>query len=223
MWMSQDAMELQVPVPTIDTAVALRNLSAFKDERETASQSLKGPSQRIDCDRDAFVKQLGEAMYAAMIITFAQGMAQLRCASAEHDYGLNLDDVARIWRGGCIIRAALLDEIRRAYEGRPALPNLLLDVELGKTVEQTQGSLRSVVRRAAEAGIPAAGFMSALAYFDAYRSAWLPANLIQAQRDFFGSHTYERLDAKGRFHTQWTRPEDMRDGEEVSASVESVR
>lgn len=203
MWTSQDAMSLQVPVPTIDAAVAMRDLSGFKAEREAASQALAGPPQRFSGDRNAFLVALGNALYAAMIVAYGQGLAQLRVASAAKGYDLRLADVARIWRGGCIIRAALLDPILAAYQRRPDLPNLLLDEDLGATVASYQGEMRFVVASGVALGISVPGFMTALAYFDAYRSAWLPANLIQAQRDYFGAHTYERIDAPGVFHTQW--------------------
>jgi 6-phosphogluconate dehydrogenase len=203
MWTSEDAMELGVPVPTIDVAVAMRNLSAFEGERSTASRALTGPDPLFEGDLWDFVEQLRHGLYAAMIVTYAQGMAQLRVASDANNYGLDLETVARIWRGGCIIRAALLEKIRAAYMTNPDLPNLLLDPDLSTAVESLQEDLRAVVRAAAEWGIPAPGFMVSLAYFDGYRSAWLPANLIQAQRDYFGAHTYERIDEKGTFHTQW--------------------
>jgi 6-phosphogluconate dehydrogenase len=203
MWTSEDAMELGVPVPTIDVAVAMRNLSAFEGERSTASRALTGPDPLFEGDLWDFVEQLRHGLYAAMIVTYAQGMAQLRVASDANNYGLDLETVARIWRGGCIIRAALLEKIRAAYMTNPDLPNLLLDPDLSTAVESLQEDLRAVVRAAAEWGIPAPGFMVSLAYFDGYRSAWLPANLIQAQRDYFGAHTYERIDEKCTFHTQW--------------------
>jgi 6-phosphogluconate dehydrogenase len=204
MWTSQDAMELGVPVPTIDIAVVMRNLSAFEVERSVASRALTGPEPIFEGDLWDSVEQLRHALYAAMIVTYAQGMAQLRVASNTNAYDLDLEAVARIWRGGCIIRAALLEKIRAAYKTNPDLPNLLLDPDLGRAVESRQEDLRSVVRTAAEWGIPTPGFMVSLGYFDGYRSAWLPANLIQAQRDYFGAHTYERIDEKGTFHTQWT-------------------
>jgi len=203
MWTSQDAMELGVPVPTIDIAVAMRNLSAFEEERSAASRALTGPEPLSEDDLWDFVEQLRHALYAAMIITYAQGMAQLRVASKANNYDLDLEAVARIWRGGCIIRAALLEKIRTAYKTSRDLPNLLLDPDLGRAIESRQDDLRAVVRAAAEWGIPTPGLAVSLAYFDGYRSAWLPANLIQAQRDFFGAHTYERIDQKGTFHTQW--------------------
>jgi 6-phosphogluconate dehydrogenase len=203
MWASQDALELQVPVPNIDLAVAMRNMSALKSERVTASKALEGPTVTPPDDKERFLERLGKAMYAGMIITYAQGMAQLRKASQEYEYDLNLEDVARIWRGGCIIRASLLEDMRAAYQAEPTLKSLLLDPHLRQEVLSRQSGLRHIVRYAAEVGLPAPGLATALAYVDAYRSAWLPANLIQAQRDYFGAHTYERVDAKGVFHTQW--------------------
>jgi 6-phosphogluconate dehydrogenase len=204
MWASQDAMELGVPVPTIDIAVAMRNLSAFEGERSDASRALTGPEPLFEGDLWDSVEQLRHAVYAAMIVTYTQGMAQLRVASRANDYNLDLEAVARIWRGGCIIRADLLEKIRAAYKTNPDLPNLLLDPDLGQAVESRQEDLRAVVRTAAEWGLPTPGLAVSLAYFDGYRSVWLPANLIQAQRDYFGAHTYERIDRKGTFHTQWT-------------------
>ncbi|MEZ4622214.1 MAG: hypothetical protein R2867_42835 [Caldilineaceae bacterium] len=190
-------------MPTIDVAVAMRHLSAVKEDRILASELLNGPTTTFHSDRDKFVEQLRNALYVGMIITYAQGMTQLQQASNTYNYGLNLADVARIWRGGCIIRAALLEDIRTAYANASDLPSLLIDPRFGYRIEERQADLRAVVCMAAMQGIPAPGLMSALAYFDSYRSAWLPANLIQAQRDYFGAHTYERIDEKGRFHTQW--------------------
>jgi 6-phosphogluconate dehydrogenase len=203
MWTSQSAMELQVPTPTIDSAVAMRNLSAYKAEREMASRTLPGSPATLQGDRTAFVARLRRALYAGMIITYAQGMALLHRASDAYAYGLDLETVARIWRGGCIIRAALLENIRMAYREKPDLPNLLLEATLGNAVLDRQADLRAVVQAASQLALPVPALMASLAYFDAYRSAWLPANLIQAQRDYFGAHTYERVDAKGTFHTQW--------------------
>jgi 6-phosphogluconate dehydrogenase len=203
MWMSQDAMELQVPVPTVDVAVAMRNLSTLANERAAAGRILAGPAAAWQADREATVERLRNALYAAAIVTYAQGFAQLQAASRNRSYNLNLETVARIWQGGCIIRAALLKEIKAAFHAQPNLPNLLVDTSMGQEVVERQDALRSIVCAAADLGIPAPGLMASLAYFDGYRSPWLPANLIQAQRDYFGSHTYERVDAKGTFHTQW--------------------
>ena len=203
MWTSQDAFTLGVPVPTIDLAVAMRNLSAFEAERKAAAEALEGPEPTYEGDVEALVEQVGEALHAAMIVTYAQGMSQLAHASEHYGYDLDLEVVSRIWRGGCIIRAALLEEMRQAYQAKPGLTNLLLDPGLGQKVASLQGALRQVVQTAAGIGIPAPGFGSALAYFDALRAAHLPANLVQAQRDFFGAHTYERVDDAGTFHTEW--------------------
>ena len=203
MWTSQDAMDLQVPTPVIDAAVVARNLSALKREREAASKGLGVRTPPLRGDRDAILEQLKGAMHASLIITYAQGMAQMRAASKAYEYGLNLEEVARIWRGGCIIRAALLEDIRAAYHAHSDLPNLLSDDRLGEAVTRGQNGLRTVVGLAGTLGLPIPCLMASLAYFDAYRSAWLPANLIQAQRDYFGAHTYERVDAKGVFHTHW--------------------
>jgi 6-phosphogluconate dehydrogenase len=203
MWTSQDAMDIQVPTPVIDAAVVARNLSAMKSERESASRNIKVRATRFKGDRDAILNQLKSAMYVSMIITYAQGISQLHAASKVYDYRLNLEDVARIWRGGCIIRAALLENIQAAYHAQPDLSNLLNDSRLGNAVMAGQKDLRKVVSLAGKLGLPIPCMMASLAYFDGYRSAWLPANLIQAQRDDFGAHTYERVDAKGVFHTRW--------------------
>ena len=202
-WTSQEAMDLQVPTPTIDTAVMMRDLSGFKAEREAASQALQGPSPAFQGDRPAFIRQLGRALYTGMVLAFAQGLALLRQGSQAHGYQLPLEAVARIWRGGCIIRAALLEDIRAAYQAQPDLPHLLLDPHLGREVVARIPDLRAVAATAADLGIPAAGLLVSLAYYDAYRSARLPANLIQAQRDYFGAHTYQRTDLPGTFHTHW--------------------
>jgi 6-phosphogluconate dehydrogenase len=203
MWTSQSAMELQVPIPTIDLAVGMRDMSVFATEREQASAIYQRPQRRFASSRDAFLRQLGHAFFAGMIIIYAQGMALLAVASDQYSYHLNLAAVARIWRAGCIIRAGLLEDICAAFGERSGLPNLLLAPKLSRKVMEHEEDLRHVVCRAAELGIPAPGLMVSLGYLDAYRSAWLPANLIQAQRDYFGAHTYERNDAKGTFHTEW--------------------
>jgi len=205
MWTSQSAMELQVPIPTIDLAVAMRDLSVFAKERELASAIFQRSRQRFTGDHDRFLTQLGRALFAGMIIIYAQGMALLAVASGKYGYDLNLEAVARIWRGGCIIRAALLEDICAAFHARRDLPNLLLDPKLSHKVMEHQEDLRQVVCQAAESGVPTPGLMVSLGYLDAYRSIWLPANLIQAQRDYFGAHTYERVDAKGTFHTEWEK------------------
>jgi 6-phosphogluconate dehydrogenase len=205
MWTSWDAMDLQAGTPSIDVAVVMRDLSGDLQERQEAARALSGPPPAFGGHKERFIGQLQKALYAGMIATYAQGMALLKKASQTYKYGLDLEAVARIWRGGCIIRAALLEEIRSAYINRPDLDNLLLDPDLGQAFMQRQGDLREVVKTAVALGLPAPGFMASLAYFDAYRSKRLPANLIQAQRDFFGAHTYERLDAAGSFHTEWEK------------------
>jgi 6-phosphogluconate dehydrogenase len=205
MWISQSAMELQVPIPTIDLAVAMRDLSVFAKEREQARGMYPRTRQPFNSNRDTFLTQLRRALYAAMIITYAQGMALLAVASEKYEFHLSLEAVARIWRGGCIIRAALLEDVCAAFRARRDLPNLLLDSNLSRKVMEHQECLRHVVCQAAESGLPAPGLMVSLGYLDAYRSVWLPANLIQAQRDYFGAHTYERTDAKGTFHTEWEK------------------
>jgi 6-phosphogluconate dehydrogenase len=205
MWTSQSAMELQVPIPTIDLAVAMRDLSVFAKERVQASAIYQRSQRRFTGDHDTFLTQLSHALFAGMIIIYAQGLALLAVASDQYEYHLDLEAVARIWRGGCIIRARLLEDICAAFRERPDLPNLLLDPQLSRKVMEHQECLRQVVCRAADLEVPAPGLMVSLGYLDAYRSAWLPANLIQAQRDYFGAHTYERVDAKGTFHTEWEK------------------
>ncbi|HYW34905.1 MAG TPA: NADP-dependent phosphogluconate dehydrogenase [Balneolaceae bacterium] len=202
-WASQDAMDLQVPIPTIDMAVAMRDISAYKEERAHASEVLQGPENHLDVDPDIFVGRLRNAMYFSMIAAYAQGMALLRAASDEYEYELNYQDIAKIWRGGCIIRADLLEEIRAAYVSNPTLTNLLIAPSLSDELKKCQADLRFVIGKASNAGIPAPALMASLGYYDSYRSKRLPANLIQAQRDNFGSHTYERTDIEGTFHTEW--------------------
>jgi 6-phosphogluconate dehydrogenase len=203
MWTSQSAMELQVPIPTIDLAVAMRNLSVLENQREKASAVLQRSIRSFEGNRETFLEQLRRALYAGMIITYAQGLAILAVASDKYEYHLDLEAVARIWRGGCIIRAALLEDIQEAFRAKRDLPNLLLNPNLSQKVMEHQEYLRRVVCQATELGVPTLGLMVSLGYLDAYRSAWLPANLTQAQRDYFGAHTYERIDAKGTFHTEW--------------------
>jgi 6-phosphogluconate dehydrogenase len=183
----------------------MRDMSVLTKDREQASAIYQRSIRRVNVNRDAFLMQLGRALFAGMATAYAQGMALLAVASAKYEYGLDLEAVARIWRGGCIIRAALLEDICAAFRARRDLPNLLLDSNLSHKVMEHQEDLRRVVCVAAESGVPAPGLMVSLGYLDAYRSAWLPANLIQAQRDYFGSHAYERIDAKGTFHTQWEK------------------
>ncbi len=202
-WTSQDALDLGAPIPTINAAVESRIISAYKDERVAASKVLSGPEIDYRGDRDALIQDVRDALYAAKICSYAQGMALLRAASDEYDYDLHLGNVARIWRGGCIIRARFLNDITAAYERNPGLTNLLLDPYFTEAILTRQGALRRVVQTAVGLGIPCLAFSSALASFDAYRTDRLPANLTQAQRDYFGAHTDRRIDREGVFHTEW--------------------
>ena len=202
-WTSQDAMELQVPIPTIDAAVSMRNLSSYKEERKRAGRIINGPEFNFEGDHEIFLQQLGNAYYACTIITFAQGMALLSKASITYNYDLKLNDIARIWKGGCIIRAGLLEHIESAFQKLSLLPNLFLDPHFQNEIQKSNKDLRAIVESACRFGIPIPAFMASLSYYDGYRSEWLPANLIEAQRDYFGSHTYERSDQAGIFHTNW--------------------
>ncbi len=204
-WTSQDAFDLGAPVPTINAAVVSRFLSARKEERLAASEELSGPAMGFDGDPEALVENVRKALFAAKICSYAQGFALLDAASAEYDYGLDLGSIARIWRGGCIIRADFLDDISVAFERNRELSNLLLDPFFKDVVESRQEALRQVIGIAVGNGVPCPAFCASLSYYDAYRTARLPANLTQAQRDYFGAHTYERVDRpRGEsFHTGW--------------------
>ena len=202
-WTSQIALDLGVPAPTIVEAVFARCVSALKDERVAASKVLKGPSARFSGDRDEFVRAIHDALYASKICSYAQGFALMKAAGAEYGWDLKFGEIAMIWRGGCIIRAHFLHHIKEAYERNASLPNLLLDPYFTEIVERSQTAWRRVVSTAAELGVPVPAFSSALAYFDSYRSERLSANLLQAQRDYFGAHTYQRVDRQGTFHTEW--------------------
>jgi 6-phosphogluconate dehydrogenase len=204
-WTSQDAMDLQAPTPTIDMAVAMRNMSMRKDQREALAKSLTGPAPIRAGEKKAFLEKLRNALYFSMITAYDQGMALLKAASDAYNYGLSLDVVARLWRGGCIIRAGLLEQMRSAFLSSPDLPNLMMDSTLSRALIEREEDLRQVIQLGVVSGIPIPCFMASLSYFEAFRSGWLPANLIQAQRDFFGSHTYERIDEKGTFHTEWEK------------------
>jgi 6-phosphogluconate dehydrogenase len=202
-WASQDALDLGAPIPTINAAVESRIISAYKDERVAASRTLSGPTIRFEGDRDALIEDGQRALFAAKICSYAQGMALLETASREYGYALDLAAIARIWRGGCIIRARFLNDVAAAFQQDPTLPNLLLSSYFKEAVEGRQAALRHVVQTAVELGIPCLALSASLAYYDAYRTARLPANLTQAQRDYFGAHTYRRVDKKGVFHTEW--------------------
>jgi 6-phosphogluconate dehydrogenase len=204
-WTSEDAMSLQVPIPVIDIAVSMRDLSAYKKERQAVQKNMQGPETKFTGDKKELVKWVEQALYFSIITVYAQGMALLQSASEKYNYGLKLENIAAIWRGGCIIRASLLEEIRTAFSQQPDLSNLLLSDAFSKKLMQSQTGIRKAVQTAVESGVPVPAMMGALAYFDSYRSGWLPANLIQAQRDDFGAHTYERNDREGIFHTHWNQ------------------
>ena len=204
-WTSQNALDVGAPIPTINAAVESRILSSLKAERVAASHVLRGPSPRYDGPRGPIVDAARQALYASKITSYAQGIGLLRLASVEYDYDLKPGDIAKIWRAGCIIRATLLADIQAAFVRDPALPNLLLDPAFREAVETRQDGWRLVVQTAVGLGLPALALTASLAYFDAYRSERLPANLTQAQRDYFGAHTYRRVDRAGVFHTDWPR------------------
>jgi len=203
-WMSQNGFDIGAPIPTINAAVEARILSSLKTERVAASKILRGPSPEGRGDRARLVDAARQALYASKITSYAQGMAMLRIASKEYGYDINPGSVAKIWRAGCIIRASLLGDIRQAFERDPSLVNLLLDDVFRDAIAERQDGWRHAVQAAIGLGIPVPAMGSSLAYYDSYRSARLPANLTQAQRDFFGAHTYRRVDREGVFHTDWT-------------------
>ncbi|WP_077624618.1 NADP-dependent phosphogluconate dehydrogenase [Sediminibacillus massiliensis] len=204
-WTSQSALDLGVPLPIITESVFARFISAMKEERVKASKVLTGPEQgaAFDGDKKELIEAIRKALYMSKICSYAQGFAQMRAASKEYDWNLRYGDIAMIFRGGCIIRAHFLQKIKEAYDRDPNLANLLLDEYFKEIVENYQSSLREVLAVAIKSGIPVPAFSSALAYYDSYRSEKLPANLLQAQRDYFGAHTYQRLDKEGIFHTEW--------------------
>ena len=203
-WTSQNALDLGVPLPLITESVFARVLSSLKSQRVAASKLLTGPERKPRSgDRAALVEAVRRALYLSKVISYAQGFAQLRAASEEYDWKLDFGGIAKIFRAGCIIRARFLQKITDAYTNDPALANLLLDPYFREISENYQAALREVVVAAVTAGVPVPAFASAVAYFDAYRSERLPANLVQAQRDFFGAHTFERIDREGSFHANW--------------------
>ena len=205
-WTAQAGLDFGIGIPQIAEAVFARCLSAVKDERVAAAKILAGPSETFTGDHAQFLRDLESAVFAAKICSYAQGFQLLRAASAEHHWNLQFGNVALLWRGGCIIRARFLDQIKTAFDATPALANLLLAPYFTEILAQAQAPWRRIVQTAARLGIPLPAIATALSYYDAYRSARLPANLIQAQRDYFGAHTYERLDyPRGQyFHTNWT-------------------
>lgn len=204
-WTSQSALDLGVPASTIAEAVFARCISAVKEERVAAAKELRGPKKTVYTgDRARFVDAIKAALYASKVCSYAQGFSLMAAAAKEYGWDLNFGEIAMIWRGGCIIRARFLDRIRQAYKRNPELANLLLDKYFKGIVQRAQAKWRKVIVEATKLGIPVPAFSSALAYYDSYRSERLPANMIQAQRDYFGAHTYERVDKAGVFHTDWT-------------------
>ncbi|PZF72687.1 NADP-dependent phosphogluconate dehydrogenase [Taibaiella soli] len=206
-WTSQSAMDMHLPIPTIDAAVSARDLSALKDERQIAQKIFdwRGRGATFKGSEGELVNWLEDALYFTMITTYAQGMYLMQRASVVNNYGLKPEDVARIWRGGCIIRSALLEDIMQAYQNDVDLVNLMLDKEIALKLEQSQDGFRLALKEGISIGVAMPVMSAALAYYDGYRNGSSPANLIQAQRDYFGAHTYKRTDKTGSFHTQWNQ------------------
>jgi 6-phosphogluconate dehydrogenase len=202
-WTSQNALDLGVPTHTINAAVEGRMISALKKERLAAEKAFTAPDVQFTGDRANLFEQVRAALYAAILCSYAQGIAMMQAASKEYEYDLDIADIARIWRGGCIIRAGLLEDVRKAYAAQPDLPNLLLAEPFCAAINARQADWRAAIQMAVAFGIPVPSLGASLAYFDAYRTGRLPANLTQAQRDYFGSHTYRRIDRDGVFHTEW--------------------
>ncbi len=215
-WTAVDALNLGVPIPTIGAAVNARIMSSYKEERVAASKQITGPSGKYEGDTKKFINMVRDALYCSKICSYAQGMALLYKASNEFNYNLDLGEMARIWKGGCIIRARFLNKIKKAFDQNPSLPNLLLAPEFKQTILDRQDAWREVIITAAKLGIAVPAFSASLDYFDSYRRERLPQNLTQAQRDYFGAHTYLRTDKEGTFHTAWT-PID-----EATVATESV-
>jgi len=203
-WTSQVSLDLGVPAPTIADAVFARTLSAIKKERVAASTVLAGPKPAWSGDQATFIEMIRKALFSSKICSYAQGFQLLRAADQEHRWDLEFGTISSLWRAGCIIRAQFLGRIKEAYGRNPALANLLMDPYFASVTNAYQQDWRKVVAVAAENGVAVPAFMSALAYYDSYRTAVLPANLLQAQRDYFGAHTYQRVDREGKFHTHWT-------------------
>jgi 6-phosphogluconate dehydrogenase len=202
-WASQNALDVGAPIPTINAAIESRILSSLKLQRINASQGILGPKPDYKGDRQQLIDAARQALYASKVTSYAQGLGMLKIASDEYKYDLKISEIAGIWRAGCIIRASLLGDIMAAYRRDPALVNLLMDESFHLAVENRQEAWRFVVQTAVGMGIPVLALGASLSYFDAYRSERLPANLTQAQRDYFGAHTYRRVDREGTFHTEW--------------------
>jgi 6-phosphogluconate dehydrogenase len=199
------ALDLGVSAPTIADAVFARTMSALQPERVVASKLLKGPKPQAAQNLDVVLPKIQKALLAAKVCAYAQGFALIKAGDKEHDWQLPMDKVASVWRAGCIIRAHLLEDIRRAFANKQDLTNLLVDDHFVRVMAECQQDLREVVAMAAMSGVAVPALMSALSYYDAYRTERLPANLLQAQRDYFGAHSYQRLDKPGKFHTKWPK------------------
>ncbi|MDE1192838.1 MAG: NADP-dependent phosphogluconate dehydrogenase [Arachidicoccus sp.] len=210
-WTSQDAMDTGVSIPSIDMSVALRTISAYKNERVQAAKLYTPEVLKIDTPKEEFAKQLEDAFYLVMIICYAQGLSLLVKASEELKMDIPLHDVVKIWRGGCIIRSTLLEDFYQVYVKNPHLTNILLDEHIAKLVKENWNNLRAVISAATKSGIAVAVLQTSLAYLESYTTANMPTNLIQAQRDYFGSHTYQRIDKEGIFHTEWETDEEAKE------------
>ncbi|WP_276479647.1 NADP-dependent phosphogluconate dehydrogenase [Paraflavitalea pollutisoli] len=204
-WTSQDAMDIGVPIPTIDMAVTMRNISSLKDERLKAAAVFNTVQGKIDTDKETFIKQVHDALYFGILMSYTQGLAMLHRASTELDMQIPLQKVVAVWRGGCIIRSTLLDLFTKIYTANPQLENLLLNEQIAGLLQDKQQNLRTVAAAAIQHNYAAGCLLAAISYFDAYRSGQLPINLLQAQRDYFGAHTYQRIDQPGTFHTIWNK------------------
>jgi len=207
-WTSQDAMDLPVSIPTIDMAVAMRDLSSYKDDRTAAYGVYKSAVKAITTDKNEVIQQAHDALYFATLICYAQGLAMLNKASVELKMDIPLADVVKIWRGGCIIRSVLLQDFYKAYKNNASLSNILIDASIAALANAKEGNARKFVSLALESRVAAGGLASTIAYFDALTSEKMPVNLIQAQRDYFGAHTYQRIDKPGTFHTEWKSEEE---------------
>ena len=205
-WTSQAALDLGIPAQTVAEAVFARAMSAIKEERVEAAKQLHGPKKQFDGDKNEFIEMIRKALYASKICSYAQGYQLMRAAADEYGWDLHYGEIALMWRGGCIIRAQFLGKIKEAFDKKPDLPNLLLAPYFKQIIEENQTAWRAVVAKSVELGVPVPAFSSAISYYDGYRRERLSANLLQAQRDYFGAHTYERIDKpRGEwFHTNWT-------------------
>jgi 6-phosphogluconate dehydrogenase len=203
MWTSQSAMDLNVPVPTIDAAVSMRYMSSMKEERVLTAESYGNEKKHIRADKKDIITLCKNSLHFSFLLSYAQGLQLLRVASVNYKYGVDISEVLRIWKGGCIIRSALLNDLWKAYHDDPSLTNIIHSPRIRPFLASMRDDIASLTRIAIDSRIPVAALSASLNYFDAYCSAQLPANLIQAQRDYFGAHTYERVDKPGTFHTEW--------------------